>query len=230
VIDVLEADHAADARSERQRRQEDGLGPFALDDDGFSGRDLRVDLGLADAQRSAGLDDDSPGAAQRDRLVGIADATLDGVREADQVGRRVVDPDIDDLGVEDRLDPVADEVVHGLHVELLGEAALDVVDQGQLGGPLVRLGEQAPGLVEQAGVLESDAHARRERREQALVGLGVGVLLEPFQGHDAGHPLAAHDRDAEEGLGVGPADLDRAERHRFLVGADPHRALRLDDP
>ena len=43
-----------------------------------------------------------------------------------------------DLGVEDLLDLVADQVVHRLHVELGGEALLDAVDDRQLGRALVR--------------------------------------------------------------------------------------------
>ena len=70
--------------------------------------------------------------------------------------------DVDDLGVEDLPDLVADEVVHRLHVDLRREALLDLVDDRELGGPLVGLRQQALRLVEQAGVLERDAHARRE--------------------------------------------------------------------
>ena len=46
----------------------------------------------------------------------------------DEIRLAIEDPDVDDLGVEDRLDPLANEVLHRLHVELLGEAPLDVVD------------------------------------------------------------------------------------------------------
>ena len=47
------------------------------------------------------------------------------VRERDRPGGRVVDADVGDLGIEDLVDLVADQVVHGLHVEVLGEALLD---------------------------------------------------------------------------------------------------------
>ena len=99
------------------------------------------------------------------------------VREADQVrasGRG--SPMSIDLGVEDLPHPLADELVHRLHLELRGQALLDVVDDRELGRPLVRLGQQPLGLVEQARVLERDAHARGKRAEQALVGLAEGVL------------------------------------------------------
>ena len=67
-------------------------------------------------------------------------------------GVEVEDADVDDLGVEDLLDLVADEVVHRLHVELAGEPLLDAVDERQLGVPL-------PRLVDQPRVLERDAQA-----------------------------------------------------------------------
>ena len=68
--------------------------------------------------------------------------------------------DIDDLRVEDLLDLVADDVVDRLELELARERLLDAVDQRQLGVPL-------PRLVHQAGVLERDAQAARERRPAA---------------------------------------------------------------
>ena len=73
----------------------------------------------------------------------------------------VEDSDVDDLGVEDLADLVADEVVHGLHVELRGEALLDAVDDRELGGALVRLGQQSLRLVEEARVLEGTPGCRR---------------------------------------------------------------------
>ena len=74
---------------------------------------------------------------------------------------RSYDPDVDDLGVEDLLDLVADEVVHRLHVELGGEPCLDAVDDRQLGGALVGLGQQPLRLVEEPRVLEGHAQAAR---------------------------------------------------------------------
>ena len=71
---------------------------------------------------------------------------------------------------------VADEVDDGLEVELGGDALLDAVDDRELGGALLGLLQQALRLVEQARVLERDAHARGDGREQAHVGLAVRVL------------------------------------------------------
>ena len=85
---------------------------------------------------------------------------LDQVGRDEQAGFVVEDGDVHDLGVEDLLDPVADEVVDRLRVELAGDRRLDAVDQRELGVSL-------PGLVDEAGVLERDAEAAGERRRAA---------------------------------------------------------------
>jgi hypothetical protein len=126
--------------------------------------------------------------------------------------------DVEDLG-----DLVADQVVHGLDVKPLGEALLDAVDDRQLGSPLVRLAEQPLRLVEQPGVLEGDAHARGERREEALVRLAEGIDLRLLHGDYADHPVAARDRHAKERFGFGAADLDGAELGGLDVGSDADR-------
>ena len=90
------------------------------------------------------------------RLVGKADTPLDRVRVARQLGGKVEDADVDDLGVEDLLDLVADDVVDRLHLELARERLLDAVDQRQLGVPL-------PRLVHEPRVLERDAQAACQR-------------------------------------------------------------------
>ena len=102
-------------------------------------------------------------ADQRDRLVREPLAALDHVREAEEARGLVEDRDVDDLGVEDLLELVADEVVDRLRVELAGDRRLDAVDQRELGIPL-------PGLVDEPRVLEGDAEAAGERRQQPLVG------------------------------------------------------------
>ena len=98
-----------------------------------------------------------------------ADASLDRVRVVRQPGGEVEDADVDDLGVEDLLDLVADDVVDRLQLELAGERLLDAVDQRELGVPL-------PRLVHQPRVLERDAQAARQRLQQLLVGLAERVL------------------------------------------------------
>ena len=71
---------------------------------------------------------------------------------------------------------VADQVDDRLEVELGGHALLDAVDDRELGGALLGLLEQALRLVEEARVLERDAHAVGERLQQADVGLAERVL------------------------------------------------------
>ena len=53
-------------------------------------------------------------------LIRRTDAPLDAVREPDEPGVEVEHANVDNLGIEDLLDLVADEVVHRLDVELLG--------------------------------------------------------------------------------------------------------------
>ena len=84
--------------------------------------------------------------------------TLDRIREPDLTCLVIDHTDIHGLRVEDLVEPLADEVVHRLHLEVLGEPPLDVVDEGELGVPLAC-------LLEEARVLESDTQVPRERRE-----------------------------------------------------------------
>ena len=112
------------------------------------------------------------------------------VREPDQTCVLVDDADVDDLCVEDLLDPVADQVVHRLHLELLGETPLDVVDERQLGVPLAR-------LLEQARVLERDAQASGDRRQQPHVGFAERVLPVQVVQRDDARPSAPHEERNE---------------------------------
>ena len=99
--------------------------------------------------------------------------------------------DVDHLRVEDLMEPVADEVVHRLHLEVLGQAALDVVDQRELGVAL-------PGLLEQPGVLERDAQAPGERRQEPDVGVAERVLaIDVLERDQPGRPVAHEERDED---------------------------------
>ena len=168
-----------------------------------------VDRGAA-----PGFDDVLAEAADRDRLVREAHAALDGVREVDQSGVQVVDRRCRRPGR--RRSPGSCRRRGRTSPACRASAArpsLDVVDDGQLGGSLVRLGQEALRLVEQPGVLEGDAHARGERREQALVGLVVGVLLACSRGAITPKiAVARRDRDAEPRLGCGAPTSDRPGR------------------
>ena len=171
-----------------ERREDDDFGGFALD--GFwlaVGRARRPATSSSITTVARRLEDPCVGADERDRRrrgKRTPRSIVYGKRMTS--ASRVVDADVDDLGVEDLLDLVADEVVHRLHVELCGEALLDAVDDRQLGGALVGLGQQALRLVEQPRVLEGDAQARCERRQQAHVGFAERVLaVEVLEQEDA---------------------------------------------
>mgnify|MGYP003693861707 CR=1 FL=1 len=88
----------------------------------------------------------------------------------------IVDADAHVRLLEDLADLVADRVVDALDVELGGERRLHAVDDRELGGALLALLEQALRLVEEARVLERDAHAVGERLQQAHVGIAERVL------------------------------------------------------
>ena len=94
--------------------------------------------------------------------------------------------------VKDLVDPVPDEVVHRLHVEVLREPALDVVDQRQLRVPLSR-------LLEQARVLERDAEAARKRGQQAHVRVTERMLAVQVLERDHALSLLADDQRDEDG-------------------------------
>ena len=207
AIEVLEGDDPLGLVADDERRPEGGPGRLTGQRSRFSecrelGQGVQEQrlarLQDAQADRDRRRAGPRPSVLEGDRLIGEADSALDRVRELHQVGLPVVDPDIDDLGVEDLADLVADQVIHRLHVELGREALLDARDDRQLGRSLVGLGQEPPRLVEQARVLERNAHARREGRQQALVGLGVRLRRLGGYGDDPEHP-ARRPRSARRG-------------------------------
>ena len=94
--------------------------------------------------------------------LGASDAALAVVGELDPVRLAVVHGDVDEVGLERVAHQVADQLVHRVEVELARQRLADLVDGRQLGHPLAR-------LVDQAGVLERDAQAGGERRQEADV-------------------------------------------------------------
>ena len=102
------------------------------------------------------------------------------------VGGLVEDGHIDDVGAERLAHLLADELHQGRQVELRGDRLTDAVDDVELGDPLA-------GLVDEAGVLQRDAEAGGERREQADVAIAERVLA--VQVLEGDHPprLIAHD-------------------------------------
>ena len=77
----------------------------------------------------------------------------------DEAVDTIEDPDVDDLRVEDLLDPVADEIVGRLKPEVLREPTLHVVHEREIGVALA-------GLLEQPRVLERHGQAAGERGQQ----------------------------------------------------------------
>ena len=123
-----------------------------------------------------------------DRILLKANTPFDHVREPHETRRRIENGDVDDLRIEDLLDPVADQVVHRLRLEILGEPALNVVDERQLRIALA-------AVIEQASVLERDAQAPGNRRKQADITLGEGVItIEVLEGDDPRRPVTDNQR------------------------------------
>ena len=170
---------------------------------------------VVDDDRLSRLERDLAEAEDLDRARVEADPSFDLVGEVDAFGGCVEDLDIDDLRVEDLLDPVADQVVHRLHLEVLGEAALDVVDERELGVAL-------PGLLEQPSVLERDAQAPGERRQEPQVGVVERVLaVDVLERDHPGRP--APDDQRHEHAGPRRLALDDL---RLVVLARAARASR----
>ena len=116
----------------------------------------------------------------------------------DHIGLRIVDAHVDVRLMEDFADLVADDVVDPLHVELGSKRLLHAVDDGELGGPLLALLEQALRLVEEPRVLERHAHARGDCAEQAHLRLAVDVLaLVVFHRDHSERPITREDRDED---------------------------------
>src|SRR5262249_28623653 len=100
---------------------------------------------------------------------------------------------------------VAHEIDDGLKIKFRRQPLLHAVDNGELCGALFAFLEQALSLVEQARVLERDAHRVAERLQHPHVGFAVSVYLAAVErDHTVGF-VALNDRNAEIAL----ADLRR---------------------
>ena len=149
---------------------------------------------------------------------------FDDVRDVEQPGRLVVGRDVDDLRVEDLLDLVADHVVDRLRVEFAGDSRLDGVDQRELGVAL-------PRLVHEARVLERDAEAAGERRQESLVGLVERVLAVVVLERDEADRAAGGDEgDEQKRLRHLSGDYEAAVPFGFgeKVLVDQQRLLRVE--
>ena len=95
-------------------------------------------------------------------------------------------------------DLLADELDERVQVQLRGDGLADAIDR-------VELGDSLAGLVDQAGVLERDAQAGGEGRQQAHVGVAEGVVTVQVLQRDAPVDLAAdHQGHAQMATGGSP--------------------------
>jgi hypothetical protein len=213
AVDVLERDHA-----DRLVAADHGHPDPRLR--GLAGQDLGIAVLLAfgdqvfvEQQRLARLDHVPPEADQRHRLVRVSNAELDRVGEVQDAGHLVVDADVDDLGVEDLLELVAQSVVDGLSVELPGDRRLHAVDECELGVPL-------PRLLDRAGAGEGRAHVLADEGEELLVLARVLDLLRVRlhnEGSDRSTLVLERDAQPARVLGEHADELDLALLDQFVV-------------
>ena len=120
-----------------------------------------------------------------------------------------------------------------LDVELLGKAVLDVVDQGQLGGPLVGLGQEPLCLVEQADVLEGDTQARSQGGQDTFIRIAERIgVVEVLEGDVTAYLRTNDQRDEQHGLrGLTRRDnlLHPALRGPGIDVPDAHRSATRQD-
>ena len=129
-----------------------------------------------------------------DRMLGRSLAALVVVDEVDLPGGLVEQRDVGDVGLEGLADALADELDQGVELELCRERLADAVHGGQLGHALAR-------LVDEPRVVERDAEAAGQRRQEPLVVLVEGVrAVEVLEGDDARGPPADDERDEQRGL------------------------------
>src|SRR5207245_8498357 len=130
-------DDSGDALAAQDRDAKEGFGVRAADLDRPEGIRLVV---RPDADGASGLDD--PRGQPRPELDRVALGSrlaIDGVWEPDVVRCGVVERDEHRLRIEDRSDPLADEVDDRSELELFGKGLADLVDEGELRVPLTGL-------------------------------------------------------------------------------------------
>ena len=123
---------------------------------------------------------------------------------------------------------LSDEPDDLVEVELLAQRLADLVDDRELRRALVRVREQALGLVEQAGVAECHADTRRQRGEQPFHLLGELVPLAALEGDDPEHLVGGQDRHAEPRF-VRVIEDNGTGRARFRIRPEPERPALADD-
>ena len=168
AIDVLERDRASRLATRDEGDEQHRFRPLAGEKRASVPLGLGVDV-LGKQQRLARLQHVLRESADWTELGMKPLTSLDEVGVVREPGRLVERGDDDRLGVEDVSDPFADGVVDRLRLELACDRVLHAVDQRQLRVPL-------PRLVHEAGVLECDAEAARERLQQLLVRVAERML------------------------------------------------------
>ena len=139
VVEVLERDTPDDLAAHDQGNEQDAWpAPPRGDPAGRTPRRCRG-VAVVDQQRLAGLVDVRCESRSMASTRWGSGPLARSCRRNGSSSAVELDADVDDLRVEDLLDPVADQVVHLLHVELGGKALLDAVDDRQLGRALVAL-------------------------------------------------------------------------------------------
>ena len=132
----------------------------------------------------------------RDRAVGDLEpgASFQNIGHLAYVIVEVERRNADCLRIEQLAQALAHQFEYGLLVELVGQAPLHAIDDCQFGRPVLGLLQETLGLVEQAGILEGDAHRRGHGLQQPHLGLAVGVLaLMVFEDDAAQDTVAAND-------------------------------------
>ena len=164
------------------------------------GRRHRLEI-LVDQQGSARAQHLGTEAVRGAGRHALAHAIVADVGKMQQASGAVVDADADGRFREDLAKAIADRVVDVLEVELAGERVLHGVDDTELGHAL-------PFRLEAPRVLQGEAQARGDRRDQ-LDGSVVEGMGRPLSDHDHTHRLVVdHERHVGKRLvGLVAADL-----------------------
>ncbi len=204
---IIPDDHHADDR--RSGHDRHAKPRFSLDGDitlGVCAHEATGSFLLGPGAESEGapLADDlrRQSLTEGNRLPMDTPGVIDLVREADEVGAHVVETDVQVGGVEHAREPLADQLDDRVEFELPSQRVADLVDDGELIVALLGLGQQPFRFGEQPRVLERNAHAGGERRQQALVALAERLAFDSLERNRAHDPLAGKDRHPEPGFFV----------------------------
>ena len=141
---------------------------------------------------------------KRQRLLIQPLPILDDVWVGGHIRSFVVDRQHHSLRIEDLADLVSGAVVNRLDVHLRIEPGQDAIDKSHFLCALTCFLQQDLRFVEEFGVLDRDAHARRQRGQQADIVLLKGMFpLEVLDRKRAVDLVACQDRQSDQRLGEG---------------------------